>query len=225
MIRVGIHDNILFHKAVKNDRGSLVVGIKQVGDVNPLAGLDSASDDSAGTGPENDFLFFPPQATNRDEQPDTHDNNMNKVKELKDTLTHILLRFMTADKIVWDTTKNTGITPENINNKLTQQPVLDVMYKNIADQFIAMISPFLNNTEYLSRILLTRQSKAKHFPTLRKRYLKNQPFLEPMSIPKEASALKFTKWELDNGMDNPEKVEDTPANATTAAEVDQVFTT
>jgi hypothetical protein len=223
MIKVGIHENILFHKVTKNDRGSLVVGIKIV-DTNPLASLDTSSDNSAGEAPENDFLFFPPQATAKDGNTDTADNNMEKVKQLKDQLSHILLGFMTADKIKWDTTKDTGITSENFNQKMTQQPVLDVMYNNIVTQFTKMITPYLNNPKYLFRILLTRQSKAKHFPALRKRYLGEQPFLESMSIPKDQSRLKYTPWELTNRFDSPEKVEEaTPIDSEAASVADEFF--
>lgn len=222
MIQVGIHENILFHKATRNDRGSLVVGVK-VTNPDPLGALASSSDNSASGDPENDFLFFPIQATAKDGNTDTAENNMNKVKELKDQLTHILLGFMTVDKITWDPLKDTGVTAENMNTKLTQQPVLDKIYDNVVTQFIKTITPYLSNANYLFRLLLVRQSKAKHFPALRKRFLKEQPFLEPMSVPTTASKLKYTKWELDNGFDSPAKVEETTVDTETAATVDSVF--
>jgi len=52
------------------------------------------------------------------------------------------------------------------------------------------------------RLLLVRQSKDKHFATLRGTYLDDQPFLEPMAIPKDASKLKFSPWEIENGYDS-----------------------
>lgn len=221
MIKVGIHENVQMTKATKNDRGTLVWGVRIV-ETNKLASLDSSSDDSANESQENDFLFFPPQATAKDGSIDTAENNSVKVKELKDQLSHILLRFLPSDQIKWNTTKDTGIDPTNFNEKMTQQPVLDKMYENIINQFIEMVTPFLG-TDQLSRLLLVRQSKAKHFPALRKRYLKTQPFFESMDIPKDRSNLKYTEWELENKFNNPEKVEqadliDTAA-ASTAADV------
>ncbi len=211
MIKVGIHENVRWNKATKNDRGTLVAGIiKESGDA--LAALDSTSDSSAASAEENDFLFFPPKATNKDNQPDTAENNMTKIKEFKDQLNHILQNYMTSDKIKWDTLKGTGVTSENMETRLTKQETLDIMYNNVVDQFIVMISPFLTNPNLKYRILLTRSSKAKHYPALRKRYLGEQPFMEPMTVPKAASALKYTKWELDNGFNNPDRVELTVAD-------------
>lgn len=223
MIKVGIHNNVQMTKATTNDRGTLVWGIKKV-TTNKLADFDAASDDSASDTEENDFLFFPPQATAKDGSIDTAENNSTKIKELKDQLSHILLRFMPSSQIKWDTLKDTGVTNENFEEKLTQQPILDKMYENIVADFIEMATPFIGPSAPLSRILLTRQSKAKHFPALRKRYLKTQPFFESMDVPQERSALKYTPWELENGFNNPNKVEEVDVNDSSAAStVDAIF--
>lgn len=219
MIPVSIVEDIVLSKALKNDKGTLVLGMKVVTG-NLLDSLNSSTDDSASGGLENDFLFFPLQATNFDKAIDTAANNTVKIQELKDQLTHILLRFMTSDKITWDILKGTGITPDNIDVKVIQQTTLDVIYANIVEQFLSMVKPFVNNTSQKSRVLLTRKSKAQHFPALRKRYLTDQPFIESMSVPKEASALKYTEWEIKNGYNNPNKIETAAADATDPAAAD-----
>ncbi len=220
MIKVGIHDNLVLHKTTKNDKGTLVVGVKTAPEGGLLAGLDDARTDSAGGGEENDFLFFPPQATNRENQTDTPENNMNKVKELKDQLTAILLNYMPSDKIKWDTLKGTGITQENINVKLEKQETLNIMYDNIVEQFISMMTPYVNRNDLKFRWLFVRSSKTKHFAALRKRYLTEQPFMEPMIVPKTASKLKYTKWEIDNGFNNPDRIEQAVAEVNTDEQAD-----
>lgn len=220
MIQVGIHDNLRIYKATKNDKGSLVMGVKSV-EVAGLGSFDQVGSNTAAEEKENDFLFFPPQATDRNKQPDTAKNNGTKIKEFKDQLNAILMNYLPTNKIAWDSTKGTGMTMENMDTKLTQQATLDQMYKNIVDQFIAMITPFLNNDKLLFRFLFVRSSPTKNFPALRRRYLDRQPFMEPMTVAKEASKLAYTKWEIDNKYNNPDKITVATADAPDPSEVEQ----
>jgi len=206
MLKVGIHENIALAKAVRNDQGTLVIGFKKV-QTDALAAFNS-SDLSSGGDEEQDFLLYPPRATNRMEEPDTATNNTQKVREFKDQLTHILSAYLTKDKITWDILKDTGVTAENMAVKMTQQETLDIIYKNIVDQFIAMATPILNDPKQkLTRCIFIRASKAKHYPALRRRFLDSNPFIESMEIPASASKLAFTKWEIKEGFNNPEPVQ------------------
>lgn len=222
MISVGIHDNLLIHKTTTNDRGTLVIGFKEGKAVNLLDVLDSVSDQSATDSRDQDFLIYGPQATDKSgEQLDTVENNVEKVKVIKDQLNHILLNYLPSDKIKWNVLEGCNITNDNLATKYRDQATLDKIYANICRQFISMMAPFINDTTKLFRVLFVRQSKAKHYPSLRKRYLGDQPFMEPMSVPKEQSRLKYTKWELENGFHSPEKV--TGADVPAASEVDALF--
>jgi hypothetical protein len=85
------------------------------------------------------------------------------------------------------------------------------MYKNMVTQFIEMMRPFIGDKNKRFRMLFIRQSAQKHFPALRKRYLNEQPFMEPMSVPKEQSKLKYSKWEIANNYNSPERVAEADA--------------
>ncbi len=221
MLKVGIHENIVFTKAEKNDRGTLVIGFKQVNEATPLELLGSNSDNTSPEDAENDFLIFPPKATEKNStNVDSGKNNMQKIKEIKDPLNHILSQYLTKDQIAWDPTKGLGITNENLETKLTQQSVLDAIYANIVDQFIKMASPIVKNplTQDKKRLLTIRTSGIKHFSALRKRYLDTNPFLESMTIPTAQSKLKYTNWEVKNGFNNPTPVAQATADVPDAEE-------
>jgi hypothetical protein len=218
MIPVGIHENVQWHKATKNDRGTLVLGAKIVDPKkSSIDDLNSTSSNSADSLPEQDFLIFGPQANLFNGDPDTADNNMNKIKATKDFLNYVLLNFTTSDKIKWDVLKGTGVTNENTSTELLKQSVLDQIYANIVDQFIAMFEPFTKNDKLLFRAVFIRQNKVKSFAGLRKRYLSDNPFMEPMTVPKEQSKIRFTKWEVENGYHTSEVVE---SDSVTSEQID-----
>jgi hypothetical protein len=200
MLSVGIHENLRIHKTALNDRGTLIIGIKEesAGDSDLLSMINAVSDSSGSEGRDQDFLVYGPLVNNREGNLDTPDVNAKKVIEIKALLTHILLGYLPSDKIKWDIIKDCGIDATNIKEKHQDQGVLDQMYKNMVTQFIEMMRPFIGDKNKRFRMLFIRQSAQKHFPALRKRYLNEQPFMEPMSVPKEQSKLKYSKWEIAN---------------------------
>lgn len=227
MLKVGIQEKVFISKVTKNDKGTLVLGFGQVG----VAGADplAAFNDVNLAGEEGaDILVYSFKNTNFDGELDTAENNQKKIKELKNQLDAILLLYLTQDKIRWDIFEGTGITADNINQKLTSQDVLDRVYQNMVTQFTKMMKPFVNRKDLLFRWLFIRQSAAKHYIGLRKRYLDTNPFAEPMSITPAESKLKFTKYEIEKGLNNPDPVSSDPSQANTSGDeisssVDSVF--
>lgn len=202
---VGIHENVVVSKTVKNEKGSLVITIKKVVEVNPMDVLNSGSANSSFEQPEQDFLIYPPKLEGKvTGTPDTPANLMLKIAEVKDPLTHILLQYTTENNLKWDIFKGTGVTsPEDLKTKLTNQATLSKIYDNIVDQFIAFMKPFVGDNGKKLRMLFVRQSAAKFYPRFRSRYLQSQPFAEPMTIPTSASKLAFSDYDKKNGYDNP----------------------
>lgn len=208
MLSVGIHENIIIDTAGKDDAGHLKITFKSAGEEDPLAGLNSSTDTSATDGNSSDIRLFSPSVTNWEKQRDEPEVNLRKIKEVKDQLHHILKHYMREDEIKWEVNANIeGLTMTNIFEKIGDQSVMDQMYDNLANQFISQLGPKLDSSKKF-RVLFVRQSKAKHYPTLRKKYLNTQPFMEPMSVPAEQSQLKFTSYEIQNDLDNPGKIEE-----------------
>jgi hypothetical protein len=202
MLRVGLHENLVIHKTTINDQGSLVIGVKQAGEVDELAALSSAGQTSFEQ-PEQDFLIYPPKVLDYSGNPDTVANLMKKIAQIKDPLDHIAAVYLTADKRKWDPFNGTGITLENRQSKLTDESVMAKIYNNLITEFIAMMKGSIGENSKKVRMIFIRQSEAKHYPKLRNQWLVSQPFIESMEIPASASKLKFSDYEKKKGLDNP----------------------
>lgn len=200
MLRVGIHENIVLNKTAKNDQGSLVLEWKAAGGVDPIAALaggGSTSFDAESC----KMIIYPMSNLNYSKELDTADNILKKIADLKDPLDHILAVYLTLDRrnAVWNPFKDTGVTTAT-KDLVRDEKVLMKIYDNITNQFISMAQPFVGENGKKLRVLFVRQSKAKHYPSLRKRFLETYPFVEDMNVP--VSKLKFNDYEKQQGLDN-----------------------
>ena len=139
------------------------------------------------------------------------------IAEMKNTFHQILSCYTTSDKIKFAAYTGLDITETNQKVKVVQPEILHIIFTNMVQQFIAQVQPFLNDSDSPVRLLLIRQNKKVHYPMLRKTFVKDNPFIESAAIPKEASKLKFTKWEMDNGYDNPEPTSKSEADVIPSA--------
>jgi hypothetical protein len=208
---VGIHENIVVEKAEKNDKGTLEIHFKQIGDINPIDLLNAAGSGSTSFEAKTERITVW-RPTLREGQ-DTYKTASDKIAELKDTLQSILAQYLTIDKIKWDVFAGTGITADTY--KIKVMDYIDTIYDNIVNQFVKQVTPFVGENSNKFRLLLVRQSAAKHYPKLRSKYLDTNPFIESMSVPASASKLKYTKFEVEKGLNNGTPV-DAPAAASTA---------
>lgn len=202
-INVGINENVVITKAIKNDKGTLVIGFKQTGEVNVL---EAIANSTSLENKEREILVYGPKVDAYGGGTKTPQQVLESITELKDPLHLILMQYMTTDKIAFDPFKGTGITTGNIFEKIVDQSVIDKIYDNVATQFCAMIQPFTGEEGKKMRVLFVRSSKAKHYPKIRTRYVMSNPFIEPMTVPVEASKVKFTKYEIDQKLNSGEPV-------------------
>jgi hypothetical protein len=202
-IRVGINENLVISEVGKNDKGTLSIKIQQAGEVDPLAALN-ASGSTNFSKAEKDFLVYPPQVEAYGGGVDTVENILKKIAEVKDPLNHILEQYTTSSNIKWDIFKGTGINTKTDLTKVTNEVTLTKIYNNITDQFIEMMTPFVSTDGKKMRMMFVRQSKAKHYPSFRKRFLESYPFIEPMEVP--VSKLRFSKYEIDNNLNSGDTV-------------------
>lgn len=224
MITVGIHQDLVLNKATKNDQGTLVIGVKEAGTIDPLAAL-SATGTTKFEGETKDFLIYPPKTTNFDGQPDTYQNNLKKIGDIKDQLEHILKAYMSTQMIKWDPLVGTGVTNDNMAAKLTSETVLTQVYNNVVDQFLKMIKPFVSDSGKKMRMLFIRQSKAKHYPALRKKFLDSYPFIEPMDIPAASSKLKYSAYEIKENLHTGDAIAAPATSAADANAANDIFAT
>jgi len=204
MITVGINQNLVIQEAKKNDKGSLQITFKEALEIDPLDALNSAGSTQL-DGAKQDIVIFPINPNDMEGNTDTYENIVKKIADIKDPLDHILQQYTTKSNIKWDIFKGTDISAENIKTEVRKETVQLQIYNNIVDQFIKMLSPYLDESKKM-RVLFVRQSAAKHYPRLRTRYIDRNPFMEPMSVPAEQSKLVFSKYEKDKGLDKGEPV-------------------
>jgi hypothetical protein len=124
------------------------------------------------------------------------------IKKFRAQLTCIMSAYMPIKDFKFDPYAGTGITKENFDKELLDNDQLHKVYTNYCNDFFKAMAGYMNNDALPVRVKLIRQSKDKHYATLPSRYLDTNPFIEPMEVPEKQSRLKFTKWEIENGMDN-----------------------
>lgn len=216
-VQVGIHENVVIQKAFVNDKGRLTLVLRQLGEEEKKADDDPFAQGNAAEVIEEDkgggLIFWPfktPDKLNKD-RTERSDEERGKlangdVMQLKNQLTQILEQFLVKDQMNWSIWDSTGMTKEGFYTEIIGQDVLDIIYRNICEQFIGMVTPYLDKDEFAVRFKLVRQSKEKHYPRVPGMFIKENPFIELMTVPKENTRVKFTKYELKEGLDSNEVI-------------------
>ena len=222
-IGIGINENVVIAGAAINDKKRLVLSLKTVSADNApkslfdealTAGVVASSSDKL------DLNIFGPLVSKKDDK--TAEEKALLVHgdliKLRNQLTQLLEQFMTHDKI--DLAQQdiqfaniNGMTPETYAARIIDQDVATRIYDNICNRFVELIKPWLNNVENSLRVKLVRQSKDKHYATIPGRYLDSQPWVELMVIPADQSRVKFSSWEISEGLDKSEPVAQAAAEA------------
>lgn len=218
MIGVGIHENII----LKNVEVVEKEGKTSIDFVLANAGSSASEDDSDPFGEsvdENGMLItggsgsttikvWPlnvPDDTDRDGNTKTVAKKIeeanNATKELQNMFTLFARCYVTSDKIKFERFRGIPLTKDNTHMILSNEILLTVT-KNLANQFIEMCGEYFGNEDFKLRILLKRSSTKNHYPKFRDKLLQAFPFVERMEVPKEASKLAFTKYELQNKLND-----------------------
>lgn len=218
MLKVGIHENLVLEKALKNEKGTLglVFVPKRLDDAAPRpkrSFFEEAETTDVTERESSPLLLFPfkiPTYKGKDGEDLTDAEKgeaiQRDMKNFRLQLTFILGAYRAIKDFKFDPWRNTGLTPENWETNILDNDVLQTIYNNYVEDFLAGIAPFMGDHSRPVRLKLVRQSKDKHYATLPSRYIEDNPFIEPMEVPAEASKLKFTKWEIDNKFDNGDPV-------------------
>ena len=198
-IQVGIRDNIKVLGAEKNEKGTLVLNLKEEvpgaasGGGGLLADLNATTDNNLDN--ENGMMIWPITIDTRLKTTEEKSKDVvNKLKTLRARLTHILMLFLRQDQIQWNALLGISVTDEADLTRAfaDNEALVNKIYDNYATQFIQMLAPYAGPSSALTRWKFTRSSKEKHFasiPTF-------APFCELMTIPKAQSKLAFSKYEL-----------------------------
>lgn len=217
MIKIGVNEKVYLAAAEvkENDKKqkSLNIGFAEIGqEVNakPTNVLDMLNEGSDATGDTNltNIIIFPPSLVYLGDSFDGTKSKgdaregkdiFNDFVELKNQLVHILKRFLPEKEIKFDLMKGINISattsPEQIMAAFTKENVANVVFNNLCNQFLAMAKSFIGDQSKGSRLFLVRTSQTKHFGTIRKRFLAENPFFESnaIAIPTSKMYTKKTK--------------------------------
>lgn len=211
---IGINENVALTAAVLDDKSTITLTFENA--AAEKKAMVSHFDNIAGEGvvekdqSETNIKLFPPTPPKEDPtktEEQRVDQVVADINGIKGILLHLLKGYLTADEIKgkMQPFAGTTITSENFNTEILKKEVLEAVQRNMGRVFIELITPFLAARKPF-RLLLLRQSKDKHYATLRKRYLEENPFWEDMAVPLAATKLGFTNWELSQGLDNDKPV-------------------
>lgn len=211
MIKIGINNDIFINTAAfEPENTRLRITFEENGGTKYASVFDRMNADEAVESlPTRDIMLFAPQ------EPDEKDGRGNKRTEeqkvnlinsnlttLKAQLLHILTGYMTTADAKLNLYEGLNIDANNYNTQIVKKEVFLGVAKNMFTQFIVKMKPFFGDTSKLFRLLLVRQDVTNAYPTLRRKYINENPFWEPMEVKAEESKLKFTVYEIKDGLDN-----------------------
>jgi hypothetical protein len=239
MIKVGITENVVLKSAEITDKGHLSLLFKELNAAASTVDLSNpfavaASGDAIDASTDAKLLVMallvPKEvdskgvARTRQQRGTLANNDLN---ETLNKLKHILSQYTTAAEIsaaFKDIYAGTGFTMQIYNEKgpdsfydvLLTKERLDIVSKNLFESFISVVTKFLDQDSLPMRIRLCRQNAEKHYATLPgAKFVESYPFFETMSVPAEASKLKFSDYEKKLKLDDPTPSSITSADATT----------
>jgi len=237
MMTVGINENLILSKAELFTETNVYLALsfrERSGEaLSDFAQLTSGGEVDTGNPMDLAQKLWCPKAPKDTKQNGDTKTKAEKVKEARDglgeiqnTLVGFLKCYTTTDKIKLNPFKGMEdvISEANYEEKIVEEYVLHKAFINLCTQFIEQVQPFLNKDEFPIRLLLLRQ-KDKHFLELRRRFIKDNPIVEPMSIPRAQTKLKFTKREIENGQDKMEYLTQSDADQVPleSGEVNDIF--
>lgn len=223
MIQVGINENVFISDISIDEKANLHITFKEAGKAMSLferLNSESIVEDTSGL----EIRLFGIQVATDPTmtQEKKADRAGDDITVLRSRLEHIMSGYLTKDEYRMSTifAEGTGMDNDNYFKKLTEQPVLDKITSNLFNFFKSAMTPYVGKKELPFRLLLTRQSKDKHFATLRRKYIEDNPFWESMDVPEEASKLKFTEYEIKEGLNDPTPTSRSTADAKSSSATD-----
>lgn len=218
LIQVGIHENLtLSDKSKINEQGSLELVISMGGSTDVMAALEG---NTVAESNEQSYRFYPPNLKDFSQNVKTPDEIVKDFLKMRATFMEYAKLFADESAINeaiggFKLFEGTGVSdPNTAISMLTKEEYVKKVSTNLGTKFLQLLhdsNAFDGKVAFRQKFV--RQSKAKHFSTVPP-YNQYSPFIEPMTVPKEDSAIEFTAWEIDNGKNDGKPVSSTPAQST-----------
>lgn len=213
MLQLGINENVILQGVSITEGKALELTLRTGGgEVKKRDIFDELSDTSGEQqstgGNVSKILVFPPLLPNNttlkgDLKTDAQkiEEAGNSIKETRNLCKQFLSCFMTSDKIVFrNAMQELGLTDISA---ILQEATLKAISELIFQDFLVLVTPFLDKTEHPLRLIMVRQSPSKPYLAFRRNFLMDNPIVEPMAIPLASTKLKFTANEIKKGLNTP----------------------
>jgi hypothetical protein len=211
LIKVGIHENLMLSdKTVINDKGTLELSIKSVEDPNAL--LNAFESNSTFTAMESSFRFYPPSMKDFNQVTKSSAEVAAEILKLR----HQLLTYarLYAPKEEVDAAlgglamfKGLGIADDKIKAALAMFDKEDFVHTVVTNLCTLFVSFLKSKNAFSGKVLFRhkflRQSKTKNYAVIPTSDF--DVWIESMDVPKDASKVEFSAWEIKEGkhLDNP----------------------
>lgn len=231
LIKVGIHENLVLSDESKiNDKGTLELCVKSVQDPNAL--LNAFENNTTFNEMKSSFRFYPPNMTDFEGRTKTAPEIAQELLRMRHQLMQYALLYATKAEV--ETAigglamfEGLGIPKEDMAkaiNQFTDENFTKKVVTNLCTKFLEFLrSKNAFNGQVTFRQKFLRQSKAKNYATIPLSDF--DVWIEPMSVPKDASKVAFTDYEIKNGkhLDHPVASTDAETSAEDANKAQQLF--
>ena len=209
LIKVGIHENLaLSAKSAINEHGTLELVIGSVQSQEAL--LEAFEGNDVFDNMESSLRFYPPSITDFNKKSKTSADIGAELLKMRYQFMQYALLYTTketAQDAIGGTKmfEGLGIPKEDypkVLGMLTNEELLKKICTNLANKFLDLLKKLdAFSGKVLFRQKFLRQSPEKNFAVI-----PNSTFdiwIEPMSIPKSASKIEYSLWEIENKKNDP----------------------
>lgn len=227
-LTVGIHENLVLDAATTkiNDKGTLVIGIKQSeGEDDLLSAMESSEVMSKMSG---NLMMFPPMGKTFDGDAKTAADLVAEMLVMRHQLLQYAMIFTTKEKAnaAIGGTRMFADLGFDLNEKeivkgcmarLTDETFRQSVATNLGKLFIELLNEvgaFTGEVSFRQKFL--RASANKHYPSISTSSF--DTWIEPMTVPKEQSKVAFTAYEISKKKNDPTPIAASSTQATPEVE-------
>ena len=225
LIKPGIWENLrISSKTTVNEHGTLELFIEA--SQSDDAELQAFQNNTVGISMASNFRFYAPNLTTYDKKVKNVGDLGEELRRMRYQLTQYALLYATPEQVDQyiggvKMFEGLGIPPEEYGKAvrmLTQEEFLKKVVTNMANRFVKFLQDakvFESTITFRQKFL--RQSAVKNYAVIPSSDF--DVWVEPMTIAKEQSKIAFSKWEIDNGKNDPNPAASTGAKNTTTQDV------
>ena len=209
LIQVGIHENLKLSSDTKvNEHGTVELVIESAGGGNAVLAAFTAN--TTFSPMKSSLRFYPPNMTTFDKTVKTSTEIAADLLKMRYQFTQYALLFATKEKVEaaiggLEMFKGLGIPDDQLPaaiERLTNEEFTHKVCTNLGTKFVAFLAA---NNAYSSAVpfrqKFLRQSKDKNYAIIPNSDY--DTWIESMQIPKSASKIAYSKWEIENKKNDP----------------------